>query len=141
MGQGQRQGQRRQLATAERNRNIKKGHQGTSVSPTSGSPTGGKEFSGECSHCRKSGHMKWHRLELDKMMNEKRAAAAAAGKGAGAKGGHQRSAMELGNECFLQPQAPGTAPTTAAAPRGLWLLEAAPQLPELPLIGNRFREL
>ena len=46
--------------------------------------------------------MKWQCPELDKIMNEKRAAAAAAGgKGKG------KAAMELGNEWFLQAPAAG----------------------------------
>ena len=77
-------------------------------------------------------------------MNEKRAAAAVAGgKGAHKAGqsGGQRIAFELGNEWFLQAPALGAqASGAAAAPlRGFWLLETAPQGPELPLIGNRFR--
>ena len=65
---------------------------GSPTSPTGGQ-AGGKGFSGDCNHCGKPGHMKWQCPELDKIMNEKRAAAAAAGgKGKG------KAAKELGNE-------------------------------------------
>ena len=51
--------------------------------------------------------------------------------------------MELGNAWFLQVPAAGAQASRAVAPpvRGFGLLETAPQGPELPLIGNRFREL
>ena len=110
---------------------------GSPTSPTAGQ-AGGKGFSGDCNHCGKPGHMKWQCAELDNIVNEKRAAAGAAGGN-----GKGKAAMELGNEWFLQAPAAGApASGAAAAPvRVFWLFETAPQGPELPLIGNRFREL
>ena len=90
--------------------------------------------------------MKWQRPELDKIMIEKRAAAAVAGgKGAhkAVQPGGQRSAMELSNGWFLQAPAPGAQTSVAAAPPlfVFLLLETGPHGPEWPLIGNRFKEL
>ena len=46
--------------------------------------------------------------------------------------------MELGNEWFLQAPAAGAQASGAVAPpvRDDWLLDTAPQGPDLPLIGN-----